>query len=70
MEIDELRDEKRFPKKLNKEFFKSSADYYLKQENLPLALDEIDRLIKLTKNKKQKARLHYISVQIFQKHNQ
>jgi len=69
MELDEVENEIKFPKKLDTELAKVSADYYLQQNNLPLALEQLGKLEKLIKRKRKKVRYNYIMAQIYQQNN-
>ena len=69
MELDEVENERKFPKKLDTELAKVSADYYLQQNNLPLALEQLGKLEKLIKRKRKKVRYNYIMAQIYQQNN-
>jgi len=60
----ELENDKRHPKKLDQELTLTFADYYIRIEDYPNAIDRIKSGIKLTKNKKQKARFYYILAQL------
>jgi len=68
-ELDKLNNERKLPEKIKKELTIVSADYYLKQKNLPLALDELKNLSKNIKSKRKKARYNYIIAQIYQSNN-
>ena len=69
MELGEIENEKKFPKKLEIELAKVTADYYLQQKNFPLALDQLKILDKLINKKRKKARYNYIMAQIYQQNN-
>lgn len=64
VELNEVEKNKKFRKKLEGEQNVITADFYLKQQNYPLALDAIERSIKTIKKKKVKSRLYYIAAQI------
>lgn len=66
VELDELVNNRKFPKKLDVELAKVGADFYLKQENYPVALGELKKLDKLIKKKSKKVRYNYIMAQIYQ----
>ncbi len=67
-EIIELENDKKFPKKLDKKRETVLSDYYLKQKNYPLALNSLERAMRLIKGKKKKIRMHYICAQIYKKY--
>jgi len=69
MELDEIKNERKFPKKLDTELTKVSADYYLQQNNFSLALEQLKKLDKLIKRKRKKVRYNYIMAQIYQQYN-
>ena len=69
MELDELKNDKKFPKKLDVELATVSADFYVQQENYPLALDDLQKLDNLIKRKSKKVRYNYIMAQIYQQQN-
>tara|TARA_B100000902_G_scaffold55402_1_gene62105 strand:- start:27102 stop:29720 length:2619 start_codon:yes stop_codon:yes gene_type:complete len=68
MELDVIQADRRFPEKLSGQLALILADYYLKQENYILTLDELNTACKLIKRKKEKTRLYFIIAQINQKH--
>ena len=49
-ELDQLQTDRKFPEKLNDDLAVALADFYLKQANYILALDELNTAIKLIKN--------------------
>ena len=67
LELTEINNNRRFPKKIKSELQLVSADFYLKQDNHPLALDKIQQALKLIKRKNTKTRLNYIAGQIYYK---
>jgi len=67
LEITDINNNRRFPKKILPELYLASADFYLKQDNYPLALDKIQQALKSTSRKKTSTRLKYISGQIHYK---
>ncbi len=67
-ELDQLQNDRKFPEKLEGELAIVLADFYLKQDNYILALDELSTAIKLIKKRKKKTRLYFILAQINQKH--
>ena len=62
----ELTNNRKFPEKLEKDFEKINADFYVRQKNYPLAKESLLNCINKYKLKKDKARLNYILAQIFQ----
>jgi len=62
--------DKKHPKKLNKEINLIFADCYLKQKKYADAIKPLESALKLTKKKKEKARLNFILAQIYQKVNE
>ncbi len=68
MELDAIQADRRFPEKLSGQLALILADYYLKQENYILTLDELNTACELIKRKKEKTRLYFIIAQINQKH--
>lgn len=69
IEITEIKNNRKFPQKLKTELSLVVANYYLKQNNLPLALDQIQQAINTVRKKETKVRLYYISGQIYQQNN-
>ncbi len=69
VELEKLKNERKLPKKIEKELTIVSADYYLKQKNFALALDELKKLTSRIKSKRKKARYNYILAQIYQANN-
>jgi len=63
----ELIEDPEFPKELNSLFFSVYADYFLKQENFPQALEMLEQALNFEKNKKRKYRLTYILAQVHEK---
>ena len=68
MELDKLQTDRKFPKKLDDEFAIVLADFYLKQDNYILALDELNTATKLIKRRKKKTRYYFILAQLNQEH--
>ena len=66
MELDELENDRKFPKKLELELVKVTSDFYLQQENYSLALESLVKLDKLVKRRGKKVRYNYIMAQIYQ----
>ena len=62
----DLTNNRKFPEKLEKDFEKINADFYVRQKNYPLAKESLLNCINKHKLKKDKARLNYILAQIFQ----
>ena len=63
----ELTEDPEFPEELNPVFFAVYADYYLKQEIYPQALDMLEQALSFEKSKKRKYRLTYILAQVNEK---
>ncbi len=61
--------EKKFPRHLRKDLATSFADVYLNQKKYPDAITWLEKSIKLSKKKKEKARYTYILAQIYQQMN-
>ena len=68
MELDELQADRKFPEKLDDQLAVILADFYLKQENYILTLDELNTACKLIKKRKKKTRFYFILAQLNQKH--
>ncbi len=68
-ELDELDKERKFPKNLDVSHNIVSADFYLQQENYPLALEQLRKIDKRIKRKRKKVRYNYIMAQIYQHNN-
>jgi len=66
VELDELTNNRKFPKKLDIDLAKISADFYLQQANYPLALEQLLKIDKLVKRKNKKVRYNYIMAQLYQ----
>ena len=69
LELDEITNNRRFPKKLQVDLAKISADFYLQQSNFPLALEQLGTIDRLIKSKNKKVRYNYIMAQIYQQSN-
>jgi len=69
VELDELTNNRKFPKNLDVELAKISADFYLQQDNYSLALEQLLKVDKLIKRKRRKVRYNYIVAQIYQQDN-
>ena len=69
IELGELENERNFPKKLEKELAQVVADYYLKQNNHSLALEQLKIFDQKTRFKRKKVRHYYIMAQIYQQYN-
>ena len=65
VELNELINNRKFPKKLKIDLAKISADFYLKQANYPLALESLLKIDRLIKRKNKKVRYNYILAQIY-----
>ncbi len=68
MELDQLQTDRKFPEKLEDDLATILADFYLKQENYILALDELNTAIKRIKKRKKKTRFYFILAQLNQQH--
>ena len=68
MELDELQADRKFPEKLDDQLAVILADFYLKQENYILTLDELNTACKFIKKRKKKTRFYFILAQLNQKH--
>ncbi len=66
VELDELTNNRKFPKKLDVDLAKISADFYLQQANYELALEQIVKIDKLIKRRNKKVRYNYIMAQLYQ----
>jgi len=66
VELDELTNNRKFPKKLDVDLAKISADFFLQQANYPLALEQLIKIDKLIKRKNKKVRYNYIMAQLYQ----
>ena len=66
VELDELTNNRKFPKKLDVDLAKISADFYLQQANYELALEQLVKIDKLIKRKNKKVRYNYIMAQLYQ----
>ena len=66
VELDELTNNRKFPKKLDVDLAKISADFHLQQANYPLALEQLLKIDKLVKSKNKKVRFNYIMAQLYQ----
>ncbi|MBC8510968.1 MAG: hypothetical protein H8D33_04830 [Cryomorphaceae bacterium] len=69
VELDELTNNRKFPKKLEVDLAKISADFYLQQANYELALEQFVKIDKLIKRKNKKVRYNYIMAQLYQQSN-
>ena len=69
VELDELMNNRKFPKKLEVDLAKISANFYLKHDNYPLALEQLIKIDKLIKRKNKKVRYNYIMAQLYQQNN-
>ncbi|MCF6183125.1 MAG: tetratricopeptide repeat protein [Bacteroidales bacterium] len=64
-----ISDDAKHPARLNLAIDKCYANIYVKQKKYPEAIEKLDFIISKTKNKKDKARLKYITAQLNQKIN-
>ena len=69
VELDELKKNRKFPKKLEVDLALITADFYLRQANYPLALECLVKIDKLIKRKNKKVRYNYITAQLYQQNN-
>jgi len=69
VELDELTNNRKFPKKLDVDLAKISADFYLQQADYSLALEQLVKIDKLIKRKNKKVRYNYIMAQLYQQHS-
>lgn len=63
--IQSLQSDKKFPRKLEKELAKVTADMYLKQKDYQEAIKYLDITLKKSHNGREKARIQYILAQLF-----
>ena len=68
MELDKLQSDRKFPKHLDADLALALADFYLKQENHILALDELNTAAEVIKKRKNKIRIYFILAQINQQY--
>ena len=68
IELNELQTDRKFPEKLDDQLAVILADFYLKQENYILTLDELSTACTLIKKRKNKIRFYFILAQLNQKH--
>ncbi len=57
----------RFPLRLKRDLFTTHADFYLRRENYEKAIEKLPEAIKLTRKKRDRARLTFILAQVYQK---
>jgi len=69
VELDELINNRKFPKKLEVDLAIISTDFYLQQANYPLALEQLVKIDKLIIRKNKKVRYNYIMAQLYQQNN-
>lgn len=67
--IDDLNNDKEFPKNFNSEYAAVLADYYLKRENYESAIKHLAKAAVTTKKKKNRIRYAYILAQVYEKTN-
>jgi tetratricopeptide (TPR) repeat protein len=65
-----ITDDKTHPKALNYDIDLVYADIFLKKGKINEAIEKLEFIVKLTKNKNDKARLKFILAQLYQKDNQ
>ena len=68
IELNALQTDRKFPEKLDDQLAVILADFYLKQENYILTLDELNTACKLIKKRKKKTRFYFILAQLNQQH--
>ena len=66
VELEELTNNRKFPKRLDVDLAKISADFYLQQANYPLALEHLAKIDRSIKRKNKKVRYNYIMAQLYQ----
>ena len=66
LELDELNNSRSFPEKLEVDLAKISSDFYLRQANYPLVLEQLGKIDRLIKSNNKKVRYNYIMAQIYQ----
>jgi len=69
VELEELTNNRKFPKRLDVDLAKISADFYLQQANYPLALEHLAKIDRSIKRKNKKVRYNYIMAQLYQQNN-
>jgi len=62
--LSELENDVRHPKELDKDLNLTFADYYIRQKDYVNAEDRLNKAIKLTKKRNEKARYYYILAQL------
>ncbi len=67
-ELDQMQNDRKFPEKLEDELAVVLADFYLKQDNYILTIDELNTATKLIKRRKKKTRFYFILAQLNQQH--
>ena len=60
-----LQSDKSFPRKLEKELAKVTADHYMKQKDYPESIKYLDICLKKSSDRKEKARIQYIVAQLY-----
>ena len=68
-ELEELNNDRNFPKKKKLDLAKISASFYLQQSNYTLALGQLGVIDKLIKSNNRKVRYNYIMAQLYQQNN-
>ena len=68
-ELEELNNDRNFPKKKKLDLAKISASFYLQQSNYTLALGQLGVIDKLIKSNNSKVRYNYIMAQLYQQNN-
>jgi len=69
IELDELTNNRKFPKRLEVDLAKISSHFYLQQANYSLALEQLVKIEKSIKRKNKKVRYNYIMAQLYQQSN-
>ncbi len=69
VELEELINNRNFPKKMDVDLAKICADFYLKKADFPQALKYLLKIDKLIKRKNKKVRYNYITAQLYQQSN-
>jgi tetratricopeptide (TPR) repeat protein len=64
--LDLMEGDNKFPKRLNRDYLLTFADYHKKQYEFEQAAEYLKKAIPLTKNKAHKYRYHFILAQIYQ----
>ncbi len=65
--MDVIKNDKKFPEKYNAELFAIVADFYIKQADYQLGINNLTKATAQSKSKKQRTRYMYILAQLYQK---